>query len=77
MTSPTTKKFSRDVRDLAVRMVLERHLRMMDALEAAGGMLLFGIGTAYIFALMQMQRPMLARDHGRWDSTTNRRRQSR
>jgi hypothetical protein len=50
---------------------------MMGALEADDDMLLFGIGTAYIFALMQMQRPMRARDDGRWDSTTNRRRQSR
>jgi hypothetical protein len=31
---------------------------MMGALEADDGMLLFGTGTAYIFALMQMQRPM-------------------
>ena len=46
-------------------LVLERHLRMMGALEAADGMLLFGISTAYIFALMQMYCPMLARDHGR------------
>jgi hypothetical protein len=36
---------------------------MMGALEAADGMLLFGISTAYIFALMQMYWPMLsARD---------------
>jgi hypothetical protein len=31
----------------------ERHWRMMGALEATDGMLLFGISTAYIFAVMQ------------------------
>jgi len=34
-------------------LVLERHWRMMGALEATDGMLLFGISTAYIFAMMQ------------------------
>ena len=34
-------------------LVLERHWRMMGALEAMDGMLLFGISTAYIFAVMQ------------------------
>ena len=33
---------------------------MMGALEAAGGMLLFGISTAYIFAVMQVYWPMLS-----------------
>jgi hypothetical protein len=42
-------------------LVLERHWRMMGALEAADGMLLFGISTAYIFALMQVYWPMLDR----------------
>ena len=32
---------------------------MMGALEAAGGMLLFGISTAYIFAVIQAYWPML------------------
>jgi hypothetical protein len=34
-------------------LVLEPHWRMMGALEATDGMLLFGISTAYIFAVMQ------------------------
>ena len=33
---------------------------MMGALEAADGMLLFGISTAYIFAVMQMYWPILS-----------------
>jgi hypothetical protein len=33
---------------------------MMGALEAANGMLLFGISTAYIFALMQVYWSMLS-----------------
>jgi F0F1-type ATP synthase membrane subunit c/vacuolar-type H+-ATPase subunit K len=31
-------------------LMLQRHWQMMGALEAADGMLLFGIGTAYMFA---------------------------
>jgi len=53
-------------------LTLERHWRMMGALEAAGGMLLFGISTAYIFAVIQVWWPMLSelfgfvtRDHPR------------
>jgi len=41
-------------------LMLQRHWRMMGALEAAGGMLLFGISTAYIFAVMQAYWPMLS-----------------
>ena len=33
---------------------------MMGALEAADGMLLFGISTAYIFAVIQAYWPMLS-----------------
>ena len=33
---------------------------MMGALEAVDGVLLFGISTAYIFALMQTYWPMLS-----------------
>jgi hypothetical protein len=33
----------------------------VGALEAAGGILLFGISTAYIFALMQVYWPMLSK----------------
>jgi hypothetical protein len=33
--------------------VLQPHWRMMGALETADGMLLFGISTAYILAVMQ------------------------
>jgi hypothetical protein len=32
---------------------------MMGALEAFDGMLLFGISTAFIFAVMQISWPML------------------
>jgi hypothetical protein len=42
-------------------LMLQQHWRMMGALEAAGGMLLFGISTAYIFAMMQAYWPMLSR----------------
>ena len=42
-------------------LTLQRHWQMMGALEAAGGMLLFGISTAYIFAVMQVCWPMLSR----------------
>jgi len=44
-------------------LVLQRHWRMMGALEAADGMLLFGISTAYIFAVMQVYWPLLSRRH--------------
>jgi hypothetical protein len=40
--------------------MLEPHWRMMGALEAANGMLLFGISTAYIFAEMQVYWSMLS-----------------
>jgi hypothetical protein len=39
---------------------LQRHWRMMGALEAVDGMLLFGVSAAYIFAVMQIYWPMLA-----------------
>ena len=35
-------------------LTLQRHWRMMGALEAFDGMLLFGISTAYMFAGMQV-----------------------
>jgi hypothetical protein len=41
-------------------LMLERHWQMMGALEAADGMLLFGISTAYIFAVMQEYWAMLS-----------------
>ena len=44
-------------------LTLHGHWRMMGALEAVDGMLLFGISTAYIFALMQSYWPMLSRRH--------------
>jgi hypothetical protein len=34
-------------------LVLQQHWRRMGALEAADGMLLFGISTAFIVAVMQ------------------------
>ena len=42
-------------------LMLEPHWQMMGALEAADGMLLFGISTAYIFAVMQVYWPMLSK----------------
>jgi hypothetical protein len=33
--------------------MLEQHWRMMGALEATDGILLFGVSTAFIFAVMQ------------------------
>jgi len=44
-------------------LTLQGPWRMMGALEAVDGMLLFGISTAYIFALMQTYWPMLSRRH--------------
>jgi len=40
-------------------LVLERHWRMMGALEATDGMLLFGISTAFIFSMMQAYWPLM------------------
>jgi hypothetical protein len=42
-------------------LVLEHHWRMMGALEAVDGMLLFGISTAYIFTVMQAYWPLMTR----------------
>lgn len=42
-------------------LVLQPHWRMMGALEAANGMVLFGISTAFIFAVMQVYWPLLSR----------------
>jgi hypothetical protein len=42
-------------------LVLEPHWRMMGALEAMDGMLLFGISTAYIFAMMQAYWSLMTR----------------
>ncbi len=41
-------------------LMVQQRWRMMGALESAGGMLLFGISTAFIFALMQAYWPMLS-----------------
>jgi hypothetical protein len=42
-------------------LMLERHWRLMGALEAVDGMLLFGISTAFVFAVMQSYWPLLTR----------------
>ena len=42
-------------------LVLEHHWKLMGALEAVDGMLLFGISTAYIFTVMQSYWPLLTR----------------
>ena len=44
-------------------LMLEQRWRLMGALEAADGMLLFGISTAYMFAVLQVYWPMLSRRH--------------
>jgi hypothetical protein len=43
----------------ASALVLHQPWQIMGALEAVGGMLMFGISTAYIFAVMQLYWPML------------------
>jgi hypothetical protein len=45
----------------AFGLVLPPHWQMMGALEAVDGMLLFGISTAYILAVMQLYWPMLSK----------------
>ncbi len=40
-------------------LVLQQHWRMMGALEAAGGLLVFGISTAFMFAVLQAYWAML------------------
>ena len=42
-------------------LMLESHWRMLGALEATDGMLLFGISTAYIFTVMQDYWPLMNR----------------
>src|SRR5499427_8857948 len=42
-------------------LTLQRPWQMMGALEAVNGMLLFGISTAYVFAVMQVHWSMLAK----------------
>lgn len=44
-------------------LILEPHWRMMGALEAVDGMLLFGISTAYVFAVMQDYWSLMTRHH--------------
>jgi hypothetical protein len=43
---------------------LAEEWRLMGALEAADGMLLFGISTAFLFAVLQQMWPMLTGDDG-------------
>ena len=44
-------------------LTLEPHWSLMGALEATDGMLLFGISTAFVFALMQAYWPILVEAH--------------
>jgi len=44
-------------------LMLQTHWRMMGAIETVDGMLLFGISTASIFALLRSYWPMLYRRH--------------
>ena len=43
--------------------MLDDHWRIMGALEAMDGMLLFGISTAYIFAVMQIYWSLMIGGH--------------
>jgi chemotaxis protein MotB len=43
--------------------MLERHWRMMGALEARDGMLLYGVGAAYIFTVRQAYWALMIRPH--------------
>jgi hypothetical protein len=43
----------------ASQLMLHRHWQLMGALEAVDGMLLFGVSTAYVFAVMQTYWSML------------------
>ena len=45
-------------------LMLERHWRIMGAVEAMDGMLLFGISTAYIFTVMQAYWTLMVRPRG-------------
>jgi hypothetical protein len=45
----------------AAGLTLEPHWRLLGALEAMDGMLLFGISTAFVFAVMQAYWPFLSR----------------
>ena len=42
-------------------LIAHGHWQLAGALEAADGMLLFGISTAYLFAVLQALWPMLSR----------------
>jgi hypothetical protein len=44
---------------------LEPHWQMMGALEALNGMLLFGLTTAFLFAMIQEVRPRAQRESRR------------
>jgi hypothetical protein len=49
-------------------LTLKQDWRMMGALEGADGMLLFGISTAFIFAMMQTYwQKLMAKHHGKRD----------
>src|SRR6516225_9103245 len=54
-------------------LTLQRPWQMMGALEAVNGMLLFGISTAYVFAVMQVCWTM----RGKFQSTSLRRRRAK
>ena len=47
----------------AAGLTLERHWQLIGALEGIDGMLLFGISTAFIFAMMQAYWPLMTRRH--------------
>jgi len=48
----------------AAGMQLETRWQLMGALEAADGMLLFGVSTAFLFAVLQQVLPLISRRAG-------------
>jgi hypothetical protein len=49
------------------QILLDPHWQMLGALEALNGVILFGLTTAFLFALIQTIWPLGSRVHGRRD----------
>ena len=48
-------------------LTLPPRFQMISALEAVNGVLLFGISTAFLFAVIQVHWQLLSHRHGRWN----------
>jgi hypothetical protein len=48
-------------------LMLPSRFNMLSVLEAVNGALLFGISTAFLFAVMQVHWKLLSRRHERWN----------